>query len=105
MPRRVKRAATPLGPRASRRRQSGRPNTRPAAEVVERDPTTGLPAEARVVQPFEAQKTYLCPGCNQVVHSGTRHVVVVPVGAADLRRHWHAGCFEARHRRGPTGRR
>ena len=55
--------------------------------------------EVRRVQPYEARKTYLCPGCNQPIAVGTGHVVVVPRAAPDLRRHWHHPCWENRDRR------
>lgn len=57
--------------------------------------------EVRRVQPYEATKVYLCPGCHQDIPAGTGHIVAVPRSAADLRRHWHSGCWQARHRRGP----
>ena len=55
----------------------------------------------RTVQPYEARKAYVCPGCNQRIDVGVGHVVVVPSGAADLRRHWHHACWSFRHRRRP----
>jgi len=55
----------------------------------------------RVVQPFQARKLYVCPGCHQEIPPGTGHLVVVPAGAPDLRRHWHRPCWERRHRRRP----
>jgi hypothetical protein len=57
--------------------------------------------EVRRIQPYQALKTYLCPGCNQDIRPGEGHVVVVPIGAADLRRHWHRPCWENRARRRP----
>lgn len=66
----------------------------------ERDPM-GLEVEVRRIQPYEANKTYLCPGCNRDIPSGTGHVVAVPKDAPDLRRHWHKGCWTNRHRRRP----
>ena len=53
-------------------------------------------AETRVIQPYQATKTYLCPGCNRDIPPGTGHVVAVPLEAADLRRHWHKGCWNSR---------
>lgn len=51
-------------------------------------------------------KTYTCPGCRQDVGGGTAHVVAwqadALLGAAagvEGRRHWHAACWQARHRR------
>ncbi|CAN5603325.1 hypothetical protein BH20ACT2_BH20ACT2_21790 [soil metagenome] len=58
-------------------------------------------AEVRVVQPYEATKTYLCPGCNGDIAPGTFHLVVVPGTAPDLRRHWHRPCWAHRHARRP----
>jgi hypothetical protein len=59
--------------------------------------------EVRRVQPYEARKAYLCPGCNQEIGTGVGHVVVVPTTAPDLRRHWHHPCWTNRDRR-PPGR-
>lgn len=56
------------------------------------------------MQPYEARKTYRCPGCNHDIGPGVGHVVVVPVAAPDLRRHWHHPCWVNRGRRRP-GRR
>ncbi len=60
--------------------------------------------EVRRIQPYQATKAYRCPGCNQEIPVGTGHLVVVPLEAPDLRRHWHAPCWEHRSRRRP-GRR
>jgi hypothetical protein len=57
--------------------------------------------EVRRIQPYEATKTYLCPGCNGDIEPGTGHLVVVPSEAPDLRRHWHHACWKHRHRRRP----
>ena len=57
--------------------------------------------DTRFVQPYEATKAYVCPGCNQDIPPGTFHLVAVPRDAPDLRRHWHKGCWEHRHRRRP----
>lgn len=57
--------------------------------------------EVRRVQPYQATKVYLCPGCNQDIPAGTGHVVVVPLEAPDLRRHWHSACWDHRERRRP----
>lgn len=59
--------------------------------------------EVRRVQPYQATKVYVCPGCNQEIGVGVGHVVVVPVDAPDLRRHWHRPCWEHRERRRPRG--
>jgi hypothetical protein len=60
--------------------------------------------EIRRIQPYEARKVYICPGCNQDIPVGMGHLVRVPDGAPEDRRHWHRGCWQARHRRRP-GRR
>ena len=65
------------------------------------DPDTGQ-VEVRRVQPYQATKAYLCPGCGRDIPAGTGHLVVVPRAAIDLRRHWHAGCWDQRHRRPPV---
>ena len=57
--------------------------------------------EVRRIQPYQARKTYLCPGCNQEIAAGTGHLVVVPLEAPDLRRHWHHACWLHRDRRRP----
>lgn len=61
-------------------------------------------ATVQRVQPYQARKTYICPGCQQDISPGTGHVVVVPRHDPDERRHWHHGCWEHRRRRRP-GRR
>ena len=53
------------------------------------------------VQPYAANKTYLCPGCGSTIAIGVGHLVVVPEEAPDLRRHWHHGCW---HRADRSGR-
>jgi hypothetical protein len=53
------------------------------------------------VQPYQARKEYLCPGCELPIPPGIGHLVVVPEFAPDLRRHWHRGCwFKETRRRG-----
>ena len=49
---------------------------------------------------IEANKAYTCPWCHRELPRGLGHVVVVPYGAADLRRHWHHGCWQKRVRVG-----
>lgn len=50
------------------------------------------------IQPYQAKKTYICPGCETPIDPGVGHVVVVPIDAADLRRHWHRGCWHKERR-------
>lgn len=61
----------------------------------------GQPIELRRIQPYQARKDYVCPGCNQAIRAGTGHLVAVPAGSPELRRHWHPACWAHRHRRRP----
>ena len=65
------------------------------------DFTATAECEVRRVQPYQAAKDYICPGCNRDIPAGTGHIVAVPIEAPDLRRHWHHGCWAARTRRAP----
>ena len=56
------------------------------------------PVSVNPIQPYQARKEYVCPGCETLIPKGTGHVVVVPEHAPDLRRHWHQGCWN-RHQR------
>jgi hypothetical protein len=64
-------------------------------------PFTDDEVELRRVQPYQAAKAYRCPGCQQEIPKGLGHLVAVPRLAPDERRHWHHGCWEAKHRRRP----
>ena len=57
--------------------------------------------EVRLIQPYQARKAYVCPGCNQDIAVGLGHLVVVPRDAPDLRRHWHRACWAHRETRRP----
>ncbi len=57
--------------------------------------------DTRFVQPYQAVKVYLCPGCNRDIPVGMSHLVAVPRDAPDLRRHWHRACWNRRATRGP----
>ena len=70
-------------------------------DLFDLEPEEGF--EVRRVQPYQALKTYVCPGCNRDLPPGLGHMVAVPLDAPDLRRHWHYGCWHARHRRRPRG--
>ena len=66
------------------------------------DPTR---LEVRHVQPYQADKTYRCPGCDHEIRPGEGHKVVIPVDTPDDRRHWHTGCwFREEARRRPKAR-
>ena len=58
----------------------------------------GGEVEVTRISPYQATKPYTCPGCNQEIPARTGHVVVVPLDAIDLRRHWHTPCWERRDR-------
>lgn len=49
--------------------------------------------DVRHVQPYEAVKTYRCPGCDHEIPPGLGHEVVVPLDSPADRRHWHTGCW------------
>jgi hypothetical protein len=49
--------------------------------------------DVRHVQPYQAEKTYRCPGCDHEIRPGEGHEVVVPRNAPEDRRHWHSGCW------------
>jgi hypothetical protein len=49
-------------------------------------PDTEPDVDVRRVQPYQARKSYACPGCNQVIGAGVGHLVVVPVADPGLRR-------------------
>jgi hypothetical protein len=51
------------------------------------------------IQPYQARKSYVCPGCENLIEVGVGHLVVVPDDAPDLRRHWHRGCWYKERRR------
>jgi len=57
--------------------------------------------DVMTIQPYQARKRYLCPGCELSIEEGVGHLVIVPQLAPDLRRHWHRGCwYKERRRRG-----
>lgn len=57
--------------------------------------------DVRHVHPYQAEKTYRCPGCDHEIWPRTAHEVVVPRESPDERRHWHTACWtrETRGRR------
>ena len=78
---------------------------RRAPEEVEpvRRPRSEAPMWALVpgfdVRLVSGDKPYLCPGCEHPIRPGLAHLVVVPQGAPDERRHWHTGCWRTELRR------
>lgn len=63
------------------------------------DSHEGVAVEVRAVQPYQATKSYTCPGCHSSIAQGTGHLVVVPIAGPEDRRHWHRSCWSRRHRR------
>jgi hypothetical protein len=82
------------------------PDDDPGRDVAYLIPGIGSWAEAdldvRILQPFQATKTYQCPACNQPITKGTANVVVVPRLEPDRRRHFHAPCWDQVQRRRPN---
>ena len=62
------------------------------------------PVEVRHVQPYQAVKTYRCPGCDHEIPPGLGHEVVVPLDAPEDRRHWHTACWRRVEQRAPCTR-
>ena len=91
-----KRNRPPAPPRPKRTKagpkSTGRP--KPKGQKTLLDPSIGGEIDSRFVQPYEAKKAYICPGCGRDIPPGLGHVVAVPRDAPDLRRHWHRGCFD-----------
>jgi hypothetical protein len=62
------------------------------------DSTLG-PLIVKPIQPYQASKSYTCPGCAGDIGPGEGHLVVVPELEPELRRHWHRGCWFKEMRR------
>ena len=65
------------------------------------EPFHGEDYVVRRVTGSAATKPYRCPGCQQVIRPGISHLVVVPDGEADMRRHWHGPCWRRERRAWP----
>lgn len=59
------------------------------------------PVDVRRIHPYQAVKSYRCPGCHGTIPPGLGHYVVVPIEFPDERRHWHYACWERRRTRRP----
>jgi hypothetical protein len=90
-------------PRHNRRRTDETLSAGSVAGFERREQWRGEDYLVRPVSGSAGQKTYRCPGCDQVIRPGTAHVVVWPADDAQAsdRRHWHPACWAARDRRGP----
>ena len=64
-------------------------------------PDVGERFTVQRVQPYQARKPYLCPGCNQDVEPGIGHLVVVPDGHRTTGGIGITPCWEHRERRRP----
>lgn len=51
------------------------------------------------VRHLTGEKPYRCPGCDHMVRPGLWHLVVVPDGDPDERRHWHTECWRSELKR------
>jgi len=74
-----------------------------AFEAPERPRRSDAPAWAALpgyeVRQVAGDKPYRCPGCDHDVRAGVWHLVVVPQGDPDARRHWHTECWRSEIRR------
>jgi len=98
--------------RRPRRRAYGAPHPELAADSVLGGPrrvdarADGSIWQVRAVR--GSDKSYRCPGCDQLILQGVVHLVVwddehlfgAESAVAD-RRHWHSSCWQARDRRRP----
>ena len=67
--------------------------------VTRSDAPSWAQAPGYDVRNVGGQKPYRCPGCDHEVRAGMWHLVVVPVGDTDGRRHWHTECWRKELRR------
>ena len=74
-------------------------------DSLETDPLTGYTASLKAIQGYQATKNYICPECNDIITKGSPHLVIVPIDAPDLRRHWHNYCWIRRQNRIPASKR
>lgn len=62
----------------------------------------GPGGESYTVRPVRGgDKSYRCPGCNQLIAPGTPHLVAWPTDpmfgdGTESRRHWHTACWSRR---------
>lgn len=68
---------------------------------VRKDTVRGTTYIVRTIRAGRSHKDYRCPGCNQLIPSGTAHVVTWPEtppliydSGLEVRRHWHTSCWE-----------
>jgi hypothetical protein len=84
------------------------PEDDPARDVAYLIPGIGTWADTeldvRILQPFQATKSYQCPACNHTIAKATANIVVVPRVEPDRRRHFHSPCWEQVQRARATRR-
>lgn len=86
-------AGVPRRHRAARDRAAAEDPRPPAGLAAARLQAPGYVVRQSVKGP------YRCPGCQQVIASGTAHVVVLEDGDPETRRHWHTPCWGRELRR------
>ena len=79
-------------PRRNRRTVDEQPDVEGVAERVLGPASTRLDGY-EVRSAVNKLKRYRCPYCEGAVEPGTRHLVAMPVGSPDERRHYHSGCW------------
>ena len=89
-------------PRKNRRNPEYFQAPEAAAPVSRSDAPIWAQVSGFDVRNVGGQKPYRCPGCDHEIRAGIWHLVVVPAGDADARRHWHTECWRSDLRR--TGR-
>jgi hypothetical protein len=75
------------------------PLTSPAPVLREHAPSWAAADLSYEVREVAGDKLYICPGCDHPIRVGLRHLVVVPKGDAESRRHWHTKCWQSDLRR------
>jgi hypothetical protein len=87
-------------PRKNRRDPSYfQPPDAAGVPVTRADAPSWAQAPGSEIRNVGGQKAYRCPGCDHEVRAGMWHLVVVPVGDVDSRRHWHTECWRRELRR------
>lgn len=89
-------------PRKNRRNPEYFQAPEAAAPVSRSDAPIWAQVSGFDVRNVGGQKPYRCPGCDHEIRAGIWHLVVVPAGDTDARRHWHTECWRSELRR--TGR-
>lgn len=90
-------------PEKRERRGPRRAAPTPAESIAERvlGPGWAQVEGYEVRESVQALKRYRCPYCEGWIEPGTPHLVVVPVGRSEDRRHYHTACWakQAQRRR------